>query len=119
MVVLRLINQLTDNEDYRQDLWVAYLSGAPTEKLHLVLDHAQVSDEIYTSSKHLIQYLIDNPPSESFLSNFSNTERVIMCLLLLGCDLGTISRYNGISKVRLQRIMVAIKECKAWNNLWL
>lgn len=119
MMVLQLINQLTDNEDHRQDLWVAYLSGASAEKLPLVLDHNQVSDEIYTSSKHLVQSILDNPPPESFLSNFSNTERVIMCLLMLGCDLGTISRYNGISKVRLHRIVVAIRECKAWNNLWL
>lgn len=116
MMVLQLINQLTDNEDHRQDLWVAYLSGSPTESLPFVLSQSQISDEIFSFSKQATQNILDNPPLESFLSNFSNTERIIMCLLVLGYDLGIISRYIGISKVRLQRIVVAIRERKAWNN---
>ena len=116
--VLLLINHLTNNEDERQDLWVAYLTGTPSTSLHSILPRLAVSETIEQQFKPQIQHLISNPLPQDFIDYLTENERVVMCLLMLGCDLGTISRYNGISEVRNHQIMVSLKESNAWNKLW-
>ena len=116
---LLTINQLTSDEDKRQDLWVAYLSGIPHESLPAQLPALEVSNTIEDTFKSELQQLLSNPPPQAFIDYLTETERVIVCLLMIGCDLGTISRYNGISEVRIRQVVVALKDSKAREKLWL
>lgn len=114
-----MISQLTKNEDERQDLWVAYLTGTPSNSLHTILPSLAVSEAIEDQFKPQIQHLISNPLPQEFIDYLTENERVVICLLMLGCDLGTISRYNSISEVRLRQMVVSLQESNAWNKLWL
>jgi hypothetical protein len=116
--VLQLINQLTKNEDERQDLWIAYLTGTPSESLHKVLPTLELSQQIQDQFKPQIHQLISSPLPQEFIDYLTETERVVVCLLMLGCSLGTISKYNGISEVRIRQIMVSLKESNAWDKLY-
>ena len=113
-MVLQLINQLTDSEDHRSDLWIAYLSGTPLSRLNNTLKNKTISSDIEQQFAQQIQSIIDNPPPQEFLGFFTETEREILCLLSLGCNLDIISKYNGTSEVILNQIMVGIRENKAW-----
>ena len=112
--MLLAINQLTSDEDKRQDLWVAYLSGAPQD----LLPTFQANQDIENSFPQAIHQLILNPPPQYFIDYLTETECVIVCLLMLGCDLSMISRYNGINEVRVRQIVVALKDSKAREKLW-
>jgi hypothetical protein len=117
-LVLQLINQLTHNEDERQDLWVAYLAGTPSDRLHNILPSLGVSQNIQDKFKSEIHDLLSSPLPQEFIDYLTETERVVVCLLMLGCDLGTISKYNGISEVRIRQIMVSLAQSNAWDKLW-
>ena len=117
--MLLTINQLTSDEDKRQDLWVAFLSGVPQDSLPTYLPAQRAHENIEDSFKQEINQLLHSPPPQAFIDYLTETERVIVCLLMIGCDLGTISKYNGISEVRIRQIMVALKDSKAREKLWL
>jgi hypothetical protein len=110
--IASLINRLTLDEDLRQDLWVAYLSGTPNNSLTIVLDSISSFNHIEDNFKQQIQSLISNPPSIQHPPHFSDLECIIVCLLILGCDLSIISRYNGISEVKVRQVVVALQEGK-------
>ena len=116
-LVLLTINQLTSNEDERQDLWVAFLSGVPQDLLPAQLPALRISDCIEDNFKQQIQQLLLNPPSQAFIDYLTETECIVVCLLMIGCDLSMISKYTGIMKVRIHQIMVAIKDSKAREKL--
>lgn len=113
-----LINQLTQNEDERQELWVYFLSGTPLFFLSKTLKDVQNKDYIEINFKEQIQGLIDNPPPQNFIDNLTDDECIVVCLLILGCDLGIISKYYGISEVRLNGILVGLKDNKFWDKQW-
>ena len=116
--MLNLINQITQDEDERQDLWVAYLSGLSLSSFSDILKYNNSIKHIEENFKHSIQVLIDNPLSQDFISCLTKNECIIVCLLMLGCDLGIISQYNGISEARINHIMVVLKDSEAWDKLW-
>jgi hypothetical protein len=116
--MFQLINQLTKNEDLQQDLWVAYLSGTPNHFLHECLLRATTSEIIQNKFKSAIQQLILDPPPQAFIDYLTETECEIVCLLMIGCDLGIISKYNGVSEVRIHQILVALQNSKAWDKTW-
>ena len=118
MSALQLINRLTHNEDERQDLWVAYLEGTPLDFLHNMIPPIDLSQEIQAEYSAGIQNLISNPINQDFIDYLTPTEQIIVCLLMLGCDLGTISKYNGINEVKIRQIMVSLKESNAWDKLY-
>ena len=117
-LILKLINKLTQNEDERQDLWVAYLSGIPSNSLHIALSIVSPSQDIQNKFKSQIQYLLSNPLNQEFIDYLTETERAVVCLLMLGCNLGTISKYIGINEVIINQIMVSLKESNAWDKLY-
>ena len=114
-LILQLINQLTQDEDFRQDLWVTYLSGTPLERLPHSLLCINIHDSI-ENNKYAIQRLICNPPTQEFIDYLTETERLVVCLLMLGYSLGTIGIYSGMSEVRINQILVALRNSKAWNK---
>ena len=117
-LVLQLINRLTSDEDKRQDLWIAYLSGVPYELLPSQFPSLQVLEDIEVSFKQQIQRLVRNPPPQAFIDYLTETECIIVCLLMIGCDLAIISKYTGIIEVRIHQIMVAIGDSKAREKLY-
>lgn len=109
--VEQLINQLTQDEDMRQDLWVAYLSGVPSCQLIQSLSQFQVNLRI-ESDKQALYEIIYHPIDESILTYMSPIERLIACLTALNCDLGIISTYTGIKKAHIRGILVALRSSK-------
>lgn len=118
MSVLQLINQLTHDEDKRQDLWVAYLEGTPSDSLHDIVPIIDLSQKIQDQYGASIHRLMSDPINQDFIDYLAPIEQIIVCLLMLGCDLGTISRYNSISEVKICQIMVSLKESNAWDILY-
>lgn len=105
-----LIDSLTQNEDMRQELWVAYLMGFPHDLLPELLSSIESFEYIESTFHQQIQSLINSPIPTNYLSNLSSVECIVLCLLMLGCDLSIISRYNGYSEVKVAEIMVALQE---------
>lgn len=117
--VSQIINLLTKNEDHRQDLWVHYLSGNSIESLssHLqkIVDDYSEHDQL----KHNIQIAMNNPlpqPFLDFLSTFSDFERTTMYMLMLGFTIEQISKYKGISEVRIRQTLSNIGYNEGWRN---
>ncbi len=114
-----LINSLTEDEDLRQDLWVAHLSGAPISQLFNTAVDARIFN-IYTKIEQpqIIQQLFSSPLPDQFLNNFSDIQRSIMCLLTIGYNIGEVCVHLGMNEVSIRRIIREISQNKAWDNLW-
>ena len=119
--IFSLINGLTNDEDFRQDLWVCYLSGEPSAALSTRLDEIKLENEIGERLKHTLWQLHKNPPSTEFqqlLNNFSELEQSVMLLMLLDLSVTEVSEYKGISLVRTRQIITAIKSDPVWEDIW-
>ena len=119
--VSQLINCLTKDEDQRQDLWVHYLSGNPVSTFTSHLDklNAEFNDD--SNLQELLWFVFKNPPSEKFrdlLNNFSDVEQSVVCLLALGLTVGQLSRYKGISEIRIRHVISVITENDCWEELY-
>ena len=111
-----LINSLTDDEDLQQELWVAHLGGAHINKLYSIVQDSQIKFRPPNLTQlESIQHIISNPPQESFLSNFNDIEKSVMCLLTIGYNIDTIGALMGISEVSISCIIVDISMNKAWD----
>jgi hypothetical protein len=67
-----------------------------------------------------IWLILKNPPSEELSTlistNFTDYERSIICLLMLGQDASQISEIKGISQVRIRQTIAIIRYNKVWNE---
>lgn len=119
--VSQLISALTNDEDQRQELWAHYLSGNAESSLASYL--AQINKEFSLESEiqaHLWR-IAKNPPSEKFydlLSRFSEVEQSIVTLLALGLTVAHISRYKGISEIRIRQVISIIRDNDCWEELY-
>ena len=114
-----LINNLTSDEDHRQELWLHYISGnSPCtfeEKLNKIKEEHEKHDRFIKA----LDSLYDNPPTPqliSFLCNFSDFERSVMFLLLLGFSVEDVSKYKEISRIRIEQTIFSIKGHTAWKK---
>lgn len=117
--VSNLINCLTNDEDLRQELWVHYLSGNPVDSFSQHLQKIQVEYGEDTQVKTAVWQLINNPPSEKLegiLDHFTDFERGIICLLMLGLTVENISTVKGISQVRIRQSISSIRYNKCWED---
>lgn len=115
--ISNLINCLTNDEDYRQELWLHYLSGNSEDTLSSHLDFLVNSED--RKFQERLWHLYKNPPSEKFyklLSRFSAIEQSIMCLLMLGLSISELSQYKGISEVRIRQVIQVIRYNEAWDE---
>lgn len=120
--IFQAINGLTNDDDQRQELWCYYLSGAHSSVLQKRLDNINRDNETYDRLQKAIWLTYKNPPSQElldFLNNFSELERSIMFLLLVGLSVDEVSKYKDISIIRVQQIVAAIRNNQAWENEWL
>ena len=117
-----LINGLTNDEDMRQDLWVCYLSGTPTESFESRLERikAEYSDDFHL--RQAIWQLINNPISEelsiALQTHFTDYERSIICCLMLGLRVDQISQGKGISEVRIRQSIATIRYNAIWEVMY-
>lgn len=113
------IEKLTDDEDKRQELWLHYVSGncvnSLTEKLAKV-EHENMLQEKF---RNAVADMYRKPPTETtvkFLGNFTDFERSIIFLLLLGFSVHEVAEYKGISYTRIKQSIVAISKHSAWEE---
>jgi hypothetical protein len=115
-----LINNLTTDEDLRQELWVHYLSGHSTDSFssHLQKIKLEYSDDV--ELKRSIYHLIKNPLPQNLtdlLGNFTEFERCIICFLMLGLNIEKIAQVKGISEVRIRQSITNIRYNKCWSEV--
>jgi len=113
--ILEIINKLTNDEDMRQELWVAYLHGISISSLSTYLTRLQIIKSIEDNRE--IQCLLNNPPSSDFLNHFNDIERIILFLLILRYNIASIAVILGTDTVRINKAIVAISHSTAWDNL--
>ena len=115
--VNNLINRLTNDEDHRQSLWVHYLSGHSPQSLASHLEKISVESEIQSQLWHLFK----KPPSDKFsqlLTKLSNMEQSIVCLLALGLTISQLSKYKGISEIRIKQVISVMRDNDCWEELY-
>lgn len=114
----RLINLLTNDEDLRQDLWICHLSGTPMASLKKQSEQLKFEQKVEEDFNHAIFDFIKSPLSESLVNNFTDLELSIIFHLAVGHDIITISRYKGITEVRVRQMIASIKSSNAWDDIW-
>ena len=112
------IESLTSNEDFRQDLWVAHLSGQ--HQLPIILhtiqaQHVKTEEFQYRLHKYAIDELSGN--ITQLLDNFGSVERSIIYMLILGYKIHDIGDRYGTSPVRIQQSINIIQKHSIWNKL--
>lgn len=118
-IVQEVINLLTDNEDYRQDLWVCYLSGLPLTAFLDYLNQKEYLNRKELQVSQLWHYVSQNNPNLlELLQNLSDKDHSIILQLILGNNISTISGYKGISQVCIQRIIDTTSK-KIQDEPWL
>jgi hypothetical protein len=116
--ITQLINNLSNDDDVRQDLWLSYLSDGYNDEFEICLKNIKLEHLEDIAFKEAILQLIHNPPNDQ-LSNlieqsFTAYERSIICCLMLGLDAAKISEIKGISEVRIKQSIAIIR----YNNVW-
>lgn len=106
------INFLTKDEDLRQEMWVHYLRGndVSTFPAHFKKISLECSEDMQL--KKAIWMLMKNPPSDNFMNvvhNFTDFEKSIICLIMLGLSVEKIAEYKGIDKVRIRQAISTIR----------
>ena len=120
--VLVLINNLTDDKDHRQDLWVYYLSGHSTQSFVDKLEDIHRDNIEYRRIAESIWFLLNDASCLEFrelLKEFSETEQSVTCLLAMGFTIPEISKYKSLSIIRVQQVFTAIKNHTKWDSTWL
>lgn len=115
--VSHLINCLTNDDDLRQELWVYYLDGNPVESFNSHLEKMAATFEDDITVRRSLWKLLKDPPNEqfqNFLENFTDFERSIIIVLMLGLTIEKISSYKGISEVRIRQAIASIRYNKCW-----
>lgn len=118
-MIQRKIDNLSNDEDCRQDLWIRYLEDPSLElsdTLTNIQDTRHIDDLIV---QNLITNITVSPTNETMLllDSFTELERSVVILLILGLTKEQISRYKMIEMLRLQQMINNISAHPAWENL--
>lgn len=112
----RMINSLTLDEDLRQDLWIAYLSGTPISHLHKEILKIILKYDVQSKDSAAYELFCSDIPLE-LLDLLSPMEKTTMFLLYLGYNIGEISVTLGESRVVVLELISSIKQHKTWEML--
>ncbi len=118
--VNNLINCLTSDEDKRQQLWIHYLNGNPTESFSAYLDKINSESAAERTVQEKLHEFYSSPSYTGFtklLANFSDFEKSILVLLVLGLSVSKISEYKGISEIRIKQVISIIRDNQCWRQL--
>lgn len=118
MMVQRKIETLSQDEDERQDLWVAYLEDPYFDLSSRFIEIKSRNDANDTILSNLINYLQSPPTSEmlELLDNFTELERSVMILLVIGFTKEQVSKYKMIEMLRLQQMINNISTHPIWEK---
>lgn len=114
-----VIQSLTSDEDFQQDLWLHYLSGNPESTFlsHLrYLEQQRVIEQNSSFIANNVWMFFKQNPNNLCLESFTAFERSIICLLAIGCSVDDICNYKNISKNRIQQSICTIAKNKLWYN---
>lgn len=118
LMIQRKINSLSINEDQRQDLWVKYLESESAD-ISSSLNEIQLNNELNDILVNKMVLCLTAPPAEEtlqLLDNFTDLERSVIILLMLGLTRDQISRYKMIEMLRLQQLINNISVHPAWES---
>lgn len=119
MMIQRKIETLSQDEDERQDLWVAYLEDPYFDLSSRFIEIKNRNDANDIILSNLINYLQSPPTSEmlELLDNFTELERSIMILLVIGFTKEQVSKYKMIEMLRLQQMINNISTHPIWEKM--
>ena len=109
-----LISALTQNEDLRQDLWVAYLSGEINSTFSNKLLQLTVSQEIDQKASDNFQDIINLDIPQDTLDQLSDLQCSILFMTVLGYSLEQVGRYNDVEQVIIDEEMVNLTKHLVW-----
>lgn len=118
--VNEFINGLTANEDFRQDLWVNYLTYNNLDTLKTRARQLELEEMLCEKSIDLInefgaQNVFTKYPD--LVNNFTQFEQTVIFLLLVGFSVQDISDYKNISIIRVKQAIHTIKQSKIWDSI--
>jgi len=118
MMIQRKIETLSQDEDERQDLWVAYLEDPYFDLSSRFIEIKSRNDANDIILSNLINYLQSPPTSEmlELLDNFTELERSVMILLVIGFTKEQVSKYKMIEMLRLQQMINNISTHPIWEK---
>ena len=118
MMIQRKIETLSQDEDERQDLWVAYLEDPYFDLSSRFIEIKNRNDANDIVLTNLINYLQSPPTSEmlELLDNFTDLERSVMILLVIGFTKEQVSKYKMIETLRLQQMVNNISTHPIWEK---
>lgn len=116
-----LINSLTEDNDFQQELWVHYLSGNSPTSFSERLEEIRYEQEEQQRIAEAIWELMNNGNLEfkELIQGFSELEQSIMCLLAMGFSVPEISKYKTLSIIRVQQVVTTIRNHDRWDDKWL
>lgn len=110
----RLISDLTNNEDYQQELWVHYLEGNSPDTFLPFLNRLLIEHKLSHEFKKIstqCNAIID------LLHEFSEFEKSVIICVLLGLSTKDIADYKHISEVRVVQAISAIRYNPFWAKI--
>lgn len=119
-MIFRLINSLTTDEDRRQDLWVHYLSGnEPSTFVKFLQDIKVDHDKQQELQATIWQLISDDSHSKllEILNHFSEFERELIVLLMMGFSIHVIAGYKGTTSVRIKQAISNVKSNEKWKEI--
>lgn len=102
-----LIDKLTNDEDMRQDLWLAYFNGLTPDKFQKHLKILEIKQSIQDNRS--VHTIIVNGVNEDVVNYLLDLECLVVYLLLLNYDIGIISKYTGIDEVYINNLIGSLK----------
>lgn len=120
MTTKRLIENLTDDEDLRQELWVHFLSGYNSSSFVSKLETIYLQQAILLDYQTKIANYLRFPLStelESALNMLAPLEASILTMVALGFSVDQIARYKDICPIRLNQLILSIRGSNVWEKL--
>ena len=116
--IIRELDQITQDDDVRQDVWVKILETGntnPQDHLSLVIEEQKFREDLEERVKALIGQV---PASEieNILEPFSPNQQSIIIMIMLGYSLELIARYKNMCTLRLAQTLKFISKHKVWGE---
>lgn len=118
--IAKRINQLTSDEDLRQELWVYYLDGNSPDTFaqHLhTLTHKTLELAVINQFEHDLMTQPFSPEILDVLDNFTTIERSVIIMLILDCKMQDISDVHKMSEIHIAQMIYNIKRNTHWNKV--
>lgn len=116
-----LINCLTKDEDLRQELWVHYLSGNDVDSFVSHLEQIKLEYNQDLELKRHIWTLLNRPLNRhisDIMRHFTELEKSILCLIMLGLSVPNIAQIKGASEVRIRQLIASIRYNECWSTFY-